>query len=33
MTHGTGQHKSNTIQANAINQLKWEGKSIEPDRK
>lgn len=30
---GTDQHKSNTIQADAINQLKWEGKKIEPGQK
>jgi len=30
VTRGTGQHKSHTIQADAVNQLKWEGKNIEP---
>jgi DNA polymerase-2 len=30
VTRGTGQHKSNTIQADAVNQLKWEGRTIEP---
>jgi len=33
VTRGTNQNKSNTIQADAINQLKWEGKSIEPGQK
>jgi len=33
VTRGTNQHKSNTIQADAVNQLKWEGKSIEPGQK
>ena len=33
VTRGTDQHKSNTIQADSINQLKWEGKSIEPGQK
>ncbi len=30
VTRGTDQHKSNTIQADAVNQLKWEGRTIEP---
>jgi DNA polymerase-2 len=30
VTRGTGHHKSNTIQADAVNQLKWEGRTIEP---
>ncbi len=30
VTRGTGQHKSNTIQADAVNQLRWEGRTIEP---
>ena len=33
VTRGTDQHRSNTIQADSINQLKWEGKSIEPGQK
>ncbi|HUT05443.1 MAG TPA: DNA polymerase domain-containing protein [Nitrosopumilaceae archaeon] len=33
VTRGTGQHKSRTIQADAVNQLKWEGKHIEPGQK
>ena len=33
VTRGTNQNKNNTIQADAINQLKWEGKSIEPGQK
>ncbi|MFB5608391.1 MAG: hypothetical protein ACE5RG_09875, partial [Candidatus Nitrosomaritimum yanchengensis] len=33
VTRGTGQHKSSTIQADALNQLKWEGKIIEPGQK
>ena len=33
VTRGTNQNKMNTIQADAINQLKWEGKSIEPGQK
>ncbi len=33
VTRGTNQHKSNTIQADTVNQLKWEGKSIEPGQK
>jgi len=33
VTRGTGQHKSHTIQADALNQLKWEGKTIEPGQK
>ena len=33
VTRGTGQHKSNTIQADAVNQLKWEGRNIEPGQK
>jgi len=33
VTKGTGQHKSRTIQADALNQLKWEGKTIEPGQK
>jgi len=28
VTKGTGEHKSNTIQADAVNQLKWAGRSI-----
>ena len=30
---GTNQHKSKTIQADVVNQLKWEGRSIEPGQK
>ena len=30
---GTDQHKNNTIQADAVNQLKWEEKEIEPGQK
>ena len=33
VTRGTGQHKSHTIQADALNQLKWEGRQIEPGQK
>ena len=33
VTRGTGQHKSHTIQADAVNQLKWEGRNIEPGQK
>ena len=33
VTRGTNQSKNNTIQADAINQLRWEGKSIEPGQK
>ena len=33
VTRGTGQHSSRTIQADALNQLKWEGKNIEPGQK
>jgi DNA polymerase-2 len=33
VTRGTGQHKSNTIQADTVNQLLWEGKTIEPGQK
>ena len=33
VTRGANQHKSKTIQADTINQLKWEGKSIEPGQK
>ena len=33
VTRGTGQHKSNTIQADAINQLKWEGCSVDAGQK
>jgi len=33
VTRGTNQNKNNTIQADAINQLKWEGKSVEPGQK
>jgi DNA polymerase elongation subunit (family B) len=33
VTRGTGQHKSNTVQADAVNQLKWAGKQIEPGQK
>ncbi len=33
VTRGTDQHKSHTIQADAISQLKWEGKNIEPGQK
>jgi len=33
VTRGTNQNKSNTIQVDAINQLKWEGKAIEPGQK
>ncbi len=30
---GTNQNKRNTIQSDTINQLKWEGKSVEPGQK
>ena len=33
VTKGTNQNKRSTIQADAINQLKWEAKSIEPGQK
>jgi len=33
VTRGTGEHKSNTIQADAVNQLKWAGRSIVPGQK
>jgi len=33
VTRGTDQHKSNTIQADAVNQLKWEGKTVDPGQK
>lgn len=33
VTKGTDEHKSNTIQADAVNQLKWAGCSIEPGQK
>ena len=33
ITRGTDQHKSHTIQADAINQLKWEGRNVEPGQK
>jgi DNA polymerase elongation subunit (family B) len=33
VTRGTGHHKSNTVQADAVNQLKWAGRSIEPGQK
>jgi DNA polymerase-2 len=33
VTRGTNQTENNTIQADAINQLKWEGKAIEPGQK
>jgi len=33
ITRGTGEHKSNTIQADAVNQLKWAGRSIVPGQK
>jgi len=33
VTRGTGQHKCNTIQADAVNQLLWEGKTVEPGQK
>jgi len=33
VTRGTDQHKSNTIQADAVNQLKWQGRSIAPGQK
>jgi DNA polymerase-2 len=33
VTRGTNQNKRNTIQSDTINQLKWEGKSIEPGQK
>ena len=33
VAHGTNQNKMNTVQADAINQLKWEGKPIEPGQK
>ncbi len=28
VTRGTGEHRSNTIQADAVNQLRWEGRSV-----
>jgi len=33
MTRGTDQHKSKTIQSDALNQLKWHGRSIMPGQK
>jgi len=33
VTRGTGQHKSNTVQADVINQMRWEGKTVEPGQK
>jgi len=33
VTRGTGQHKSKTIQADAVNQLKWHGRSVEAGQK
>jgi len=33
ITRGTGQHKSNTMQADAVNQLKWAGRTVEPGQK
>jgi len=33
VTRGTDQHKSNTVQSDAVNQLKWEGKTIVPGQK
>ena len=33
ITKGTDEHKINTIQADAINQLKWAGKRVEPGQK
>ncbi|MFZ8908072.1 MAG: DNA polymerase domain-containing protein [Nitrosopumilaceae archaeon] len=33
VTRGTGQHKGRTIQADALNQLKWEGRTVEPGQK
>lgn len=33
VTRGTGQHKSKTIQADAVNQLRWEGSTIVPGQK
>ncbi|MGQ0795664.1 MAG: DNA polymerase domain-containing protein [Nitrosopumilaceae archaeon] len=33
VTRGTGEHKSNTIQADAVNQLKWAGRTISPGQK
>ena len=33
ITKGTDGHKTNTIQADAINQLKWTGKLVEPGQK
>jgi len=33
ITRGTDQHKSNTVQADAVNQLKCEGKTVEPGQK
>lgn len=33
VTKGTDQHKNNTIQADVLNQLKWEGKTIVPGQK
>jgi len=33
VTRGTGQHKNHTVQADVVNQLKWEGRNIEPGQK
>ena len=33
ITRGTGHHKNHTIQADALNQLKWEGRTVEPGQK
>lgn len=33
VTRGTDQHKGKTIQSDALNQLKWEGKQIAPGQK
>lgn len=33
VTRGTDQHKSKTIQSDAVNQLKWQGRSVMPGQK
>jgi len=33
VTRGTNQNKNNTVQSDVINQLKWEGKVVEPGEK
>ena len=33
VTRGTGEHRSNTIQADAVNQLKWAGRAIVPGQR